>query len=380
MSTAVSSTPIIPPTVNPVAHESTPEQTPESIPEQTTDPTTEQTTDPTPESTEGGGRKGKGVAKLNSVVVVADQKDGGAAAVYDIEYLARKNAHPNDRCVQFDEGPHIYTVNGVKMKTSVTGWLGQFHEHFDGSAVVDRMIASGSVNDPSKPNYAKYHGMTKAQILAMWEANGLSKSGAGTQMHHDIECFCNRMQVHNDSPEYAYFQQYAADHPHLVPYRTEWVVFHDELKLAGSIDIVYENPDGTLRIYDWKRVAGLVDPPASKYPPKMYPTACLAHLTDSKYTHYALQLNLYKYMLESQYGKTVVQLCLVVLHPDESRYHVLEMPDLSAEIADLVAIRRTEVLGGEWGAGGQKRRREEAELEERGESLAGRGQCMCGEF
>ena len=37
------------------------------------------------------------------------------------------------------------------------------------------------------------------------------------------------------------------------PYRTEWMVYHEELRLAGFIDMVFENKDGTLQIYDWKR-------------------------------------------------------------------------------------------------------------------------------
>ena len=27
-------------------------------------------------------------------------------------YLAKKNPHPRDKCISFDEGPHIYTING----------------------------------------------------------------------------------------------------------------------------------------------------------------------------------------------------------------------------------------------------------------------------
>ena len=41
------------------------------------------------------------------------------------------------------------------------------------------------------------------------------------------------------------------------PYRTEWMVWDDELKFAGSIDMIYRNPDGTLDIYDWKRSVGI---------------------------------------------------------------------------------------------------------------------------
>ena len=30
----------------------------------------------------------------------------------DINYLARKNPHFRDEMITFDEGPHIYTING----------------------------------------------------------------------------------------------------------------------------------------------------------------------------------------------------------------------------------------------------------------------------
>ena len=39
-----------------------------------------------------------------------------------------------------------------------------------------------------------------------------------------------------------YFIEFIKDFPHLKPYRTEWVVYYEDIKLAGSIDMVYENP------------------------------------------------------------------------------------------------------------------------------------------
>jgi hypothetical protein len=43
------------------------------------------------------------------------------------------------------------------------------------------------------------------------------------------------------------------DFPDLIPYRSEWMVFWEEMKISGSIDMIFENPDGTILIYDWKR-------------------------------------------------------------------------------------------------------------------------------
>ena len=31
------------------------------------------------------------------------------------------------------------------------------------------------------------------------------------------------------------------------------MIWDKELRFAGSIDMVFENPDGTLQIYDWKK-------------------------------------------------------------------------------------------------------------------------------
>ena len=52
------------------------------------------------------------------------------------------------------------------------------------------------------------------------------------------------------------FTEAVKDHPELKPYRTEWTIYDEDLKISGSIDMIYENPDGTLSIYDWKFIIG----------------------------------------------------------------------------------------------------------------------------
>ena len=39
------------------------------------------------------------------------------------------------------------------------------------------------------------------------------------------------------------------------------MVYHEELRLAGLIDMIYENTDGSLLIYDWKRSKGIEKTP-----------------------------------------------------------------------------------------------------------------------
>ena len=102
--------------------------------------------------------------------------------------------------------------------------------------------------------------------------------------------------------------------------------------------MVYENPDGTLSIYDWKRCK-LITRINNFNKFAISPVIC--HLPDSNFWHYSLQLNTYKYILESKYGRKIKDLFLVRLHPDaeEKNYELISLPDLSIEINDLFQER-----------------------------------------
>jgi hypothetical protein len=106
--------------------------------------------------------------------------------------------------------------------------------------------------------------------------------------------------------------------------------------------MVYENPDGTLSIYDWKRSKEISKVNNwNKY--ALNPLIC--HMHDTNFWHYALQLNTYKAILERKYGKTVTKLCLVRLHPDtvEKTYELLDVPILTEDIRNLFEEREKQV-------------------------------------
>ena len=67
----------------------------------------------------------------------------------------------------------------------------------------------------------------------------------------------------------------------------------------------------------------------------MLPT--LHHLPYCNYFTYALQLNLYRYILETEYDLRVSRMILGVVHPLSARPVCLELPRLDAEIALIVA-------------------------------------------
>jgi hypothetical protein len=150
----------------------------------------------------------------------------------------------------------------------------------------------------------------------------------------------NNKSDENETLEWKYFIEFIKDTPHLKPYRTEWTIYNEEIKLAGSIDMVYENPDGTLSIYDWKRVK---DIKKINMWNKYAITSRICHLPDTNFWHYALQLNTYKAILEDKYEKKIKELFLVRLHPDAESYELIEIPDLKKEMTDLFLERKNKI-------------------------------------
>jgi hypothetical protein len=175
-------------------------------------------------------------------------------------------------------------------------------------------------------------------------------------MHHKIECFYNQSQpaaadtdadtdADADAPEIQQFMKFHEDFSaSLKPYRTEWTIFHEEARIAGSIDMVYEVIDPAaeqqqeqrLAIYDWKRCREITKTNRAN---KFATHPAIEHIPDSNFWHYALQLNVYKYILQSKYGKTITDLYLVVLHPEAQNYQCVKLPDLQSEVAELFEER-----------------------------------------
>lgn len=258
--------------------------------------------------------------------------------------LAVVNKHPRDDRISFHEETHTYTIDGTKEGwVSCTGFLHQFFEEFDADAIISKMMAS------KRWPQNKYYGMTAKEIKTQWDTNRDEASSAGTRMHLDIEHYYNADPVGNLAadewdpnlgPEWNYFQ--AFERKLRIPkgfeaYRTEWLVFKEDIKLAGSIDMVFRKPDGTFAIYDWKRSKEIKyenDWQSGKSP--------VNHLPDTNYWHYSLQLNVYRTIIEELYGATVSELALVVLHPDNPSFRVIQVNRMEDEVEAMFETRKAE--------------------------------------
>lgn len=270
-------------------------------------------------------------------------------------HLQHLNPHERDQHIQFQENGHKYTIltDSNSSYTSVTTWNHSLFPHFDADLIIEKMIKGKGWKEGHK-----YWGLTPEQIKDLWNANRDNAAGAGTKLHYEIECFMNQVSFEKDkdketthadllvindkketpnlSLEWQYFLDFVKNTPNMKPYRTEWMIYDEDLKLSGSIDMVYKNDDGTLSIFDWKRAKEINPYNAFN---KYAMTPCIQHLPDSNYWHYALQLNTYKAILERKYDKVIKDLYLIRLHPESQTFEVIELPDLSKEIHMLFELR-----------------------------------------
>jgi hypothetical protein len=131
------------------------------------------------------------------------------------------------------------------------------------------------------------------------------------------------------------------------PYRQEWPVFDADLNVAGTIDMICQNVDGTFTIYDWKRSRKVADAQGHPITQAFGGKTSLNGIAvpDTAYYHYCIQQNLYRYMLQQHYGISVTELNLVVLCPDYDHYHVVEVPIMDDLMQQITSIWRTRQLG-----------------------------------
>ena len=166
-------------------------------------------------------------------------------------WLSELNKHPKDADIEFFEGPHEYYIKEKKVDTSVTTCVHSVFPAFNSKAIAEKTHAK-RYNDKN----SDYYGKTVEEILEMWDKNREESARKGTELHYGIEMYYNGQEVSEDTKEtkeWSFFMQWVSDSPHLKMYRTEWFVYDADIDIAGSIDAVYINEDGTLDICDWKR-------------------------------------------------------------------------------------------------------------------------------
>lgn len=260
--------------------------------------------------------------------------------------FADAGLYEQDDYIDFEPEQHIYTYKGETRLLPVSSLIAYFFEHFDAQAAARRQW--------------ERHGIPVEESLTKWERIGKRASEVGTFMHEQTENYFQRGFFETDytftfrdeveqvsiETERQQFLHFVADYK-ISPYRQEWPIYDTTLNIAGTIDMICKNADGTFTLYDWKRSSKVVNaqgqPITEAFAGKTGFNGI--SLPDTAFYHYCIQQNLYRYMLETHYGLHVKAMNLVVLCPDYPTYFVAEVPKMDEVVQQIMAACHEKDLG-----------------------------------
>lgn len=255
-----------------------------------------------------------------------------ARCKHEILRLARENVHPRDARVLFDEKRHQYFVDyETKGWISVTGLV---HLHFPPFKA--RQVAEEQAQNPRSEHFGR-----PENLLAQWERG----RELGTKMHRNLELAINsEMPGTVEAENQDAWEQFLHYHQTVtargwVPFRTEMIIFAEDLRLAGSVDMLYRDPQGALIVVDWKRSKNIW----YKGWDGARALNMLSHLDACNGYEYQMQVNFYRAILEQYYGYSVSAMRFVTFHPSQGGFHEHIVDLLDQEVDAVFALRRAEV-------------------------------------
>lgn len=239
--------------------------------------------------------------------------------------------NPRGIQITFDEATHKYSsiINGKELTyMSGTTFVGKFFKPFDADKIA--------------PFVAKKRGITAEQVKEEWRINGKNAADYGTHCHEVCEDTILDRPLRRtplDEKEDLTFKNAikiaSAIRLKYEVVGVEKIVFDDRLKIAGTIDLLCRSKDqyNLFYIFDWKTNKELSG--ENKY--NNFALDPISHMADTNLDHYALQLNLYQYIL--QFGGYVPKNTIfkrVLFHLTPEKVEKFELPDRQLEIRDMM--------------------------------------------
>ena len=242
-------------------------------------------------------------------------------ASHNVQNIAKDSLNVfNDPRLFFDEYKHEYYV-GTKKLISVTKFIHEFFEHFDDVEVAKKIS--------QMPKYVE-QGITSEMLIEKWK----NIRTDGTFVHKAIEDWILSKKENNNIKflnARSFLQSFIKDSDELHP---EVKVYSVDLGVAGTIDLVIKRGN-TIILVDWKTNTEIRKDAFNKKTGILPPTS---NVPDSNYWHYTLQLNLYKHILERDYGLKVDELILVHLREENFKHYI--MPVVPELIKAMVAYKK----------------------------------------
>jgi hypothetical protein len=231
--------------------------------------------------------------------------------------------------IKFDEESHSYSVNGIPL-LSVTKLVGTT-TFFD----TKRLAAQK----------AESLGIPVRDVLLNWQRKGDYARIKGHEMHSYIE-YLWQGKKYNWKPQDKYFEMiveldclkeqygnfYKPASKLMSLIAAENVVYDIDYKVAGTFDGLFHNKvNDRVDIWDWKTSKEI-----KKTNPYGHKLIGLDHLDECNFNEYALQLSLYKYIIERNTDIKIGTLNICQISMKNKNYNAFKVPYLKDEVVYLL--------------------------------------------
>lgn len=211
--------------------------------------------------------------------------------------------HPAGLTIYFDQKYHVYFDEFGFRYLSGTQFVKRYKQPFDDEAM--------AIKCSHNPN-SKWYDIDPALIMQAWRKSANSACELGTEIHNYIETGKKSKEILAPYKQAKNALNYATrlyGEP-----RKEVIVFSPRHLIAGTIDALFDSA-----IVDWKTNAEI----KQKNPFQKMLTP-FDELDDCNFNHYALQLNLYRYIVELDYGMDIKT--MQIFHIQMDKFTCLDIP------------------------------------------------------
>lgn len=250
------------------------------------------------------------------------------------EYLKKLNKAFKD--FKFFPEDHHYEYKGERVGISVTRLIEDYTNEFDAQAIAEKVAAKEckTVNEvldewKYKNEFACTKGSTCHEYAQhLWSKNKYKPLffDNSTEYFHAVRKI--KVQANKFYIDYQDRLEHLAD---------EFVIGSEEYNIASAIDHLFINKlTGGLVLVDYKTNVDLYK--SDKYAKNM--KVPLSHLKDTTLNHYAIQLSIYKYIVEKYTDLKIDEFFIVWFSENNENYEIIEVPYLEKEVKKILENRR----------------------------------------
>ena len=258
------------------------------------------------------------------------------------EYLRELNKAFNN--FKFFESDHHYEYKGKRVGISVTRLIEDYANEFDSQTIAEKVAI--------KEN------KTVQQVLDEWEYKNQFACAKGSNCHYFAQLCWNKepwdinKYRFDNSEEYDlavrliqkqarnFYNDYKDKLEHLAD---EFIIGSEEYDIASAIDHLFINKlTDELVLVDYKTNSDIHK--NERYAKKM--KVPLSHLKDTTLNHYAIQLSIYKYIVEKYTNLQFEDMFIVWFSELNDNYEIIEIPYLKKEVEEILENRRWKNMNG----------------------------------